>query len=151
MRVMRISHFASMFAPPLTMVLRDSDVTDTFESIHTGYEQKSPETFVVSDIFDMPDGTGIADATIEATRRMDDAQKRREQDMAIRFFWVAQMLPMMHEGGHIISDKPAPLTGEELAYCEERVARHPNYKHQTTIVYDEAGTEYRFKDGRQIT
>lgn len=150
MRVMRTSNYIGMFDPPLITVVRDSDVRDTLESMHASFEHKSPEQFVVSDIFDMPDG-GIAEATVEAARRLDDAQKRREQDMAIRFFWVAQMLPMIHENGTVISDKPAPLTREELAYCEERIAKHPNYKHQTTIVFDEAGTEYRFKDGREIT
>jgi hypothetical protein len=152
MRVMRTSAFASMFTPPVVTVVRDSDVIDThtLESVHAEFESKHPDHFIVSDIFTMPDGE-IADAAVEAERRRDEAVKDREQNMAIRFFWVAQTLAMVHESGTIISDKPAPLTRDELAYIEERVAKHPSYKHQTTIVYDETGAEYRFKDGREIT
>lgn len=148
MRVMRSSAYMDMHHPPLTVVLRDSDVIDTLESIHHGGQ--NDDTFVVADIFDMPDAN-IADATVEALRRFDDAVKRREQDMAIRYFWVVQMLPLINTNGVILSDKPAPLTRDELAYVEERIAAHSNYDGQTTIVFDETGARYEFKNGKEVT
>jgi hypothetical protein len=131
MRVLRQSAWAGYDRPPLTTVVRDSDVVDTLESVRTQLDQDD-DVFVTSDIFDMPDG-GVESATVAA---MDRVNARAELNMAILYFCSAKTFPMLSTGGTILIPDPSPLTYEQAEFVLNRLAArqdYDNYRVQTDL------------------
>lgn len=145
MRVMRSSFYSSMYAEPVATVLREDDLVDTIDSAR--HKLMNPEHgFVVFDIFDMT-RADIAQATMTATRRMAERQ-RRERDMATLFFYGVQVLRMLRRGGLWQTPDPAPLSVDEIRAAFEQLAMHPSYEDQVLATTSEDGTPVRVVRGR---
>lgn len=142
MRVLRSSCFVDMVHPPLTTVVRDKDIRDTLESAAISSQQ--PGTLVVHDIFEMPDHATIQHATRKAMQRID---LKREQNMAVLFFWSLGHFRLLTKGGTLFMDKPAPLTPEDIRYVFEQLKVEPSYNdfRLTSIAY--TGERVRLVEG----
>lgn len=125
MRVLRTTIFPDPRARkgPVTIVVRDSDIVVPLEEMVEQQRFLDPGSFVITDIFDMPD-SGIEEATRVAYA------KRNEQDennMAMLFAWTVMALATM-KPAHIKMNKGAPLTVDQIVYTFEAVAHHPDYQ-----------------------
>lgn len=127
MRVLR----SSMFSPalePLTVVIRDSDVIDTLESIRVGAKDEALHYFIAHDIFETEDGS-VEKATAFAMIRMEE-RAEDERNMALQFYWATAQFQLLSEGGTLIMPEPAPLTPEQIRTVFEQIVLHPDYRNQ---------------------
>jgi hypothetical protein len=70
--------------------------------------------------------------------------------MAIAYFWYANALRITRPEGRVISDKPAPLTREQMAWVFRSLAYHENYKGQDIYVPLQDGTFIEMKAGEVL-
>lgn len=119
---------------PVTMVMRDSDMTLPLEDVarHVSAPLVEGAAFIVLEVFTAPDGTSIETVTLEGQRR---ARKRAasEKNMAIAFYYYVGWLPRMNPGGVVTATKPAPLEADDLATVAEQLARQTVYQGQTVL------------------
>lgn len=147
MRVLRSSQYPPPpGGPPLTIVFRDSDVVDTLESIRE--REITEEYFVAFDIFEIPDAE-IFGATMKAMERMEECAED-EANQAIMYYWITAQLGRTREDGHVLSDKPAPLTPTQMRATYEQIVKHPNYKRQTLTAWAKDGTQVGVEEGRIV-
>src|SRR5581483_6835880 len=132
MRVLRCAVYPNPTDPPVMTVARDCDLTDTIESAQ--HRLITPGVFVAFDVYEMPDGTDIKEATFEAGRRTTAEMHLREFNQALSYHWNGAALRRVREGGILMNDKPAPLSAEECATVLTQLAQHPNRKPNVTIV-----------------
>lgn len=122
---------------PLHVVLRECDITVPLEEV--GGEEFG---FMISDIFTIDGEPEIPSATVVALNRWG-ACKDAERNQAIMYYWTFAQFRVMVSGGVIISNKPAPLTEEQMRAVWVQLAKLPEYDN------------YRFtavtKDGETIT
>lgn len=150
MRVLRSSMWADPDNDPATIIVRDSDVTDSLESIRE--QLLDPPTgagseyrpFVTFDIFEMKDAE-ILGATQEAAQRQD---LDRERDMAILFFFATQtVLPITNANGLWIAPDPSPLSLDQIELALNQVAMHPVYEQQKVVFLSEDGERITLENG----
>lgn len=115
---------------PVTTVMLESDVIDTLESIRHHMTSEFP-SLVTSDIFEMPDGTDIGAATIEAVNRMDE---QAETHMEVLYMWTLMQWRGMAPKGILLAPKPAPLTRDQVTLVLRQLANHPAYNNDRTVV-----------------
>lgn len=144
MRVLRSSMYSPALAP-MTVVIRDSDVTDTLESIRFGAIGHEPDAFVVTDLFETIDG-GIDQATAFAMIRMEE-RAEDERNMALQFYWATAQFQLLSGGGTLIMPEPAPLTPEQVRIVFEQIAKHSDYDHQSVQATAKDGTVVRIENG----
>jgi hypothetical protein len=144
MRVLR----SSMFSPalePMTVVIRDSDVIDTLDSIRAGAKDEAPHYFVAHDIFETEDGSiekAAAFAMIRMEERADD-----ERNMALQFYWATAQFQLLSGDGTLIMPEPAPLTPEQIRVVFEQIVEHPDYDHQSVQATAKDGTVVTIENG----
>lgn len=139
MKVLRATDYASPSERLATMVIRQKDANRPLEEVAQEAIGGPPRTFVVTDLFEVPDSedTSLMACTARALERSDE---EREQNMAIAFFWsVEKMLPILKADGVLAAPDPAPLTNVELGAVYEQIARHPNYDRQLVQSMTEDG------------
>lgn len=129
----------------VSTVLLDSDVTDTLESAY--YRVVIPGALTVAEIFEMDDGTGIEEATLTAMQRKAN-RSELEHHMALSYFWNADVLRTVTEGGLLFNDRPAPIPADEYRPVLEQLAKHPNYRHQAIMVVTSDGKTLKMQDGQ---
>ncbi len=133
MRALRITIFPRPVrgSTPVTTVIRDIDVNEPLEWIRNRTEVVDHRVLVLSDVFDLPDGTSIVEATLSAERRI---RKDTERHMATLFHWDAMSLEISSPTGVISSTMPAPLDEDDVRYVLEVLAKHPAYRGQAVVV-----------------
>lgn len=139
MKVLR----STVFIPgrsPITTIVRDRDVIYPLEEVVRLFRAQSPETFVIEDIFDMPDGDDQT-AFAEGRRRAEN-RKRREEDMATLFYFTASSIIREKQKRAVQGiDTPfgitmnagAPLSTEEIRETLELLAQHPAYTPEVEV------------------
>jgi hypothetical protein len=104
--------------------------------------------FFTHEMFDAP-VDDIITATAECVRRAEEVHED-ERNMAIAYFWYANALRMTHPDGRVISNKPAPLTRERMAWVFRSLAYHENYKGQGIHVPLQDGTFIEMREGEVL-
>jgi hypothetical protein len=104
--------------------------------------------FFTHEMFDAP-VDDIITATAECVRRAEEAHED-ERNMAIAYFWYASALRVTRPEGRVISDKPAPLTREQMAWVFRSLAYHEHYKGQDIYVPLQDGTAIEMKAGEVL-
>jgi hypothetical protein len=104
--------------------------------------------FFTYETFDAP-VDDIITATAECVRRAEEARED-ERNMAIAYFWYANALRVTRPEGCVISNKPAPLTREQMAWVFRSLAYHENYKGQDIYVPLQDGTAIEMKKGEVL-
>jgi hypothetical protein len=160
MRVLRLSMWAAPDQPPITTVMRDSDLRMSVEETIEELFAEPPEApaierpidnpvfggvFFVYEVFDMQNDE-IMQATAEATRRME-RRALTEQNMAVLYFYNTQALRPVQENGHLINPKPAPLNVTDIEMALKQVAKHPNYQHQRVVTTSHDGVVVEMQNG----
>lgn len=145
MKVLRVT----MFPPPgsgepMHIVTRQEDMNIPVEEAAT--PDDTPGVFYVSDIFEVADGTGIQEATLEAGRRADD----QEPNMAVHYYWTAMYLKRTVPGGVIGNTERSPLTVEQLKVCMKQLADHPAYEGHIVMSWAKDGTGVRLKSDGNV-
>lgn len=115
MKVLR----ATRYAPDLnaiTMVIREPDATMPLEEV--GGEEFG---FLISDIFEMDEGTSTETCTLMAHDRML-WRAEDERNMALLYYWTFAQFRILKPGGVVISTEPAPLTEEQIRYVWKQLA-----------------------------
>lgn len=140
MHVLRCTLFTSP-DDRLTTVVREHDVVSFGEVLGA----RQPDTFLAHDVFEMPDAD-IRAATKQAMERMP-ATDTIERNMALSFFWNAQYLTTVRQGGVLMNDRPAPLTAGEIRQVLIQLALHPHYNKQTVVCVSEDGTTVTLSNG----
>jgi len=146
MKVLRTTIFPRPVkgAAPMTTIVRDIDMTEPLENVRDGAEALDRSALVISDLFDLPDGTEILQATLEAERRI---RKDAEKHMATLFHWDAMACEATVRGSIISPTIPAPLGEEDVGCTLEALAKHPGYKGQSVVVICEDWTILVMRDG----
>jgi hypothetical protein len=93
-----------------------------------------PGTFVVSDIFEVPDTTDELHIALLGMKRLEDsARAQDERNMAISYYWNAMQLKKLAPGGTLANPKPAPLYGTQIEMVLLQLVKHPDYYGQTIM------------------
>jgi hypothetical protein len=128
MRVIRLS----MFKNPdehVDMVMRESDLSVPIEEMPR--QMRMQDFPVLFDLFYMPDGVDIQQATFEAMQRMR-ARASIERNMAILYFWFTRsLLRVLTPGGMWQAKDPAPIGADDVAFVFQQIAEHSGYRGQT--------------------
>lgn len=114
--------------PPAMIVMRAQDMTMPPEEV--GRPDGVPG-LIIHDTWEMPDGeleAAIAEAMMRADKR-----EEAETHMATLYFWTAAWLTRMKEGAPIMTEKPNPLTRDDLVTVLQQLADHPDYNHHQVI------------------
>jgi hypothetical protein len=144
--VVRLTHWPHPDAP-MTVATTENDLTVTpVEMIERMLAAR--EGFFTHEMFEAP-VDDIVLAGVECARRAEAAYDD-ERNMAIAYFWYANTCRMVHPDGQIISDKPAPLTREQVAWVFRSLAHHPYYKGQRVHVPLPDGTFIEMKEGEVL-
>ena len=147
MRVLRVSMYTPNDANPTTTVLRESDLNCTLAQAIE--HMRAPSVWTSVEIFTVPAGTSIEAATFEALRRQQ-ASVDDERNQARAFYWYAQTLCRVRDGGVITATRPAPLTAAQLEEVAAAFAKLPTYRQQTLLQIAVDGRIVRLTAG-QIT
>jgi hypothetical protein len=128
------------------MVTREPDLAVPFEEVVEG-QRTLPGGFVVVDVFEVAEeDADIVEATLEATRRLQE-RYQREHDQALLYYWDANQFPRSAAGGVLTGTLPCPLTADEVETVLVQLASHPEYRAQTIIAIAEDYTVVTMKDG----
>ena len=140
MRILRSSLYPPIPLPPITTVVRASDVLYSLEAVQEDLIDKSIGTLVIFEIFEMPDGVTIEQAALEAERRRI-AKVQREKDQAMLYYWSLMHLRRLNPHGIMMSDRPAPLDAEEMKAVYFQIMRTKEYQNQRFIAFDQNGAK----------
>lgn len=128
MRAVRVTHYGQMTNTPTFAVTLDGETADTLEGLRCN--ARMPGSLILVNIFDVPDGTTIAEATYLGglARR---GYEKVEQAQATLYFWLADHeLPHLPPRISACTPGPTPLNREQIADVLEQLAQHPNYQGQ---------------------
>jgi hypothetical protein len=129
---------------PMTIVVRECDVTVPLEEV--GGEEFG---FLVTDIFSLDGKPNIAHATMIAGNRQG-ACKDTERNQAILFYWTLAQFKLLKDGGKVLSDKPMPLTAEQIRYVWKQLAKLEQYRDFDFLAIPSDGERpISFKTGRE--
>lgn len=152
MRVLRSSCWSRPDRPPIMGVVLDGDTSDTLESELLKLTEGVPEALILSEIFEMPDGTDIEAATWEATRRTNGTVAQGEKHQVFLYFWLVRLWSggdpqtegkPANSGALMAGDQPMPLSVDEIKVVFAQLAQHPGY--------DDFILSYLAKDGTPVT
>jgi hypothetical protein len=145
MRIMRASTFPPDSLEPITVVMRECDVSMPFEEIAA-----DEFGFTYTDIFEVDGEPGIYEATLAAANRVSEEEMHDEKNMAVMYYWLWAQFRTLNKGGIIFSDKPAPLTVEQIHYVHRQLRRLPDYDGYTFMTFDKDGTSVTTSPEEQI-
>lgn len=130
--------------PPAMIVLRTQDMTIPPEEI-----ADTPGALVINDTWEMDDGeleSAIAYAIIRAGQR-----ERIEGDMATLYHWTAATFNVVKAGGTVVTQRPAPLSRDDIVTVLSQLCDHPQYdNHRIYVVSDVDGAAVSTKEGRVV-
>lgn len=123
--------------PPMTVIATEESFRDSVGDTNL---PSGDGVFVIRDVFDYPgEEESLARATFTGTERAHE-RLEREANMAIMYHWtVAQSFRACKDGGTIAQTQRSPLTADELRYCHEQLALHPDYKDYRFVSLAEDG------------
>ena len=84
----------------------------------------------------------------ENLRRSDPVMGAWSDNQACLYSYDVAILPMLTDEGMLSTDKPSPLTRDEVADVLKHIARHPEYRKQTVICHDENFVPVTLCDGK---
>jgi hypothetical protein len=144
--VVRLTHWPHPDMPT-TVATTENDLKVTpVEMIEQMLDAR--QGFFTHEMFEAPVDDIIL-ATAECARRAEQAYDD-ERNMAIAYFWYANAFRMTVPDGQVISDKPAPLSREQMAWVFRSLAYHPHYKGQRIHVPLQDGTTIEMKEGQVL-
>lgn len=138
---------STLYSPalePMTIVVRDSDITDTLESARV--RTAMPGFFVATDLFEIDGEADIVVATVAATLRQE-AMRDDERNMAIQFYWATAQFQLVSRTGHVIMPLPAPLSVEQVRTVFEQITQHPDYTEQSVTATTKDGVHVHIEKG----
>jgi hypothetical protein len=144
--VVRLTHWPHSNMP-VTVATTENDLTVTPVEMIEGMLDVG-EGFFTHEMFEAP-VDDIVLAGVECARRAEAAYDD-ERNMAIAYYWYASTCRVVQPDGQVISDKPAPLTREQVAWVFRSLARHPNYKGQRIHVPLQDGTSIEMRKGEVL-
>ncbi len=154
-RVLRSSMYRGPFDPaPVTMVTRERDAKVPLETMAKELEDLPSVFLIVSDIFEVDEDTynNFPKATIAGMRRLQDSTiELAERNMAVAFFWNANAIRRINNGGTLAATKPAPLSRDQLITVMRQLCKLSYYEGQTIIQIDQDGVVVTMKDGRVVS
>jgi hypothetical protein len=127
--------------PPVTAVAPEESFRD---SVGDTQLPSSEGSFIVKDVFET-DTDDIQAITLEGARRADE-RRPREANMAIMYHWTAHQLARVTAGGICAQTERSPLSVDELRYCHEQIALHPNYDRHRLSSIAEDGTVVNYPE-----
>ena len=145
-RILRASMYPPGGDPPVTIVLREVDLTMPIEEA-AKLNDEMPGGFVITDIFELPGNPSIEQATFKAIELANAAQER-EQDMALTYYYEASYLRNVAPGGVLAMTQPAPLSVEDLAVPLRQLANHPEYRNHTIVGISMDGKIVELRNGK---
>lgn len=127
-----------------TFVVLEKDLTVSAEQYLKDLP-RTPGLFSVTEAVDSPD----MDLVTATAWIANYVQERRdiERDMAILYYWDAQMLRMLNAGGPCVNTRPAPLTVEQIQVVFEQLKHHPNYTGNTVLTIAKDLTPVQLRAG----
>jgi hypothetical protein len=134
MKVMRVSTYPPDSLEPITIVMRQCDAAMPLEEIAL-----DEFGFSFMDIFEMDGEPGIPEATFEAARRAE-GNFDDERNMAIMYYWLWGQFRILKPGAIVLSDRPAPLSVEQIHYVHRQLRRLPDYDGYTFTTFAQDGT-----------
>lgn len=149
MKALRTTVYTSISGVFVSSVLREEDVQ---VSLHQCMKlslalAKSQGSFVVFDIFDVPEGTPEVEVSLLGVKRQSNASEE-ETNMAILYFWDAQALRLTKESGLVASTQDAPLTSDQIQFVFDQLKEHRAYRKQTVRTTDNTGKVVVLKEGK---
>lgn len=150
-RVLRSSMYADPYdRTPATLVARECDLKKPLEEAAGELERATPGALVVNDIFEVDErtyGDFVRASMAGAKRLADSARLDAELHMAMSFYWNADQLTRLTDGGTLVNPGEAPLNAGQLRVVMRQLGRHPNYRHQTLVFRSINGEVVTFRDG----
>lgn len=144
--VVRLTHWPHIDMPTTIATTEDDLKVTPVEAIEQMLEAR--QGFFTYETF-ASENSEIVSATVECAQRAEAAYDD-ERNMAIAYFWYANACKMTHPHGQVISDKPAPLTREQMAWVFRSLAHHPDYKGQRIFVPLQDGTAITMQSGEVL-
>lgn len=144
MRVIRTTIFPPPGAgSPVTAVVAEPSLTVSIEEFQK--QMRGAGTFILFDVFESQrDPYDIPGLTLDANERLTDEAKQRDLHLATHYYWTASRFRILAPGGVVASDRPAPLTADELRVSMEQLAIHPDYDQSMSVLAIS-------KDGKLVT
>ena len=121
MKILRATTYTPELKP-LHIITREADISVPLEEV--GGEEFG---FLVTDIYSMDGEPTIPAATVVALNRWG-ARKDTERDQALLFYWTLGQFQILNDGGMLLSDKPMPLTEDEIRYVWRQLAKLDGYR-----------------------
>lgn len=136
-------------SPAVTMVARFCDLQNPEKAVED-LQRALPGGFIVTEIFELPDGVGIAEATFEGLKRLRKNEEDERNQAILYHYTVENYLPKLIETGVAFNSRPHPLDAEQIAAVFEQVAKHPVYKKQTLVGFGRDSRWVRYTSGRIV-
>jgi hypothetical protein len=129
MRILRMTYWSPDLKPTVA-VTRDSDLSDSLESVRNRMFREGAGMFLTWDIFEVEGDMDIREATMEAGKRTQGEVGIREGHMAMLYAYnlYHPNFNLVKRGGTIAQDQPSPLSVEEITFVFEQIAKHPKFK-----------------------
>lgn len=145
MKALRMTFFSPELDPVTTVVLEDS-LTKEIKEAAREIEESAAGAFVITDIFNVPDGSDLVYTGLTAQQRASD-RIERERDMALTYYYDAGQFGMLGVGGTLTMTRPAPLSAAELEVPLRQLARHPLYRDFIVMAISEDARLIRMQRG----
>ena len=69
------------------------------------------------------------------------------EDQTVLYDYDMSMLKLLNSNGVLSTDRPSPLTREEIVPVLEKIAKQPVYKNQVVVCHDKEFEPVVLKDG----
>lgn len=149
MRVLRLTIWTEDL-DDTSVIVRDSDTKDTLEAhVHDFLNKEEfSRSFFTYLITDLPDGS-IVEAIMALAEPTEENMERAvtERNMALGFYYLANMLVNVVPGGLLLGTAPHPYDEPDLRWVMERLSKHPDYRDQQIEAPTQDGTIIRWKEG----
>lgn len=132
MKALRITMYNPALEP-MTIVLLERDLSVPLAEV----QEYQPGAFTIFDEFET-ENDGMIDLSVEADTRQQDAADD-ETNLAVFYYWNAQQLGRLREGGSLGNPAPAPLSADMLRLGLTQLALHPNYRAQRVVCHSMDG------------
>lgn len=155
---------ATMYPPdggvPSSVILPECSLPEGYTLEQALRVIQCPGLFVVGDIFaadvemckeDVVAQSFLMGRIINMALKRQAAREASERLMAIAYYHWGKALRFAKADGVIHSNKPAPLSAEELCEVLTQVARHPDYTRQTIYTVARDLSAVTLSEGRIIS
>lgn len=146
MRVLRITSYGGIAEPPMTMVVREPDITVPLEEAQQIMDQP-PDMFIITEIFEADDSLDLAGAAAEAILRYDTFA-HDERNMSVLYWWMTRYFPLMANEGVIGTQRPSPLSADACALVFRALAQRSDYRSFKLLTHTEEGDIVEYRSGQ---